>query len=304
MVKILNLILYNDSDDFNIMQNILRKYLVTTKIKYYFYCYKENISSDYVIDDDIIFIKGRETYIPGILNKTLEAIKICKNIDFDYLIRTNISTVVNFDLLESYLNKTHIDYGSGQILNLQWFDYGCGIYDTRYFGSIYAGGTCIVMSKTSIELLISKNNEIDMTVIDDLSIGILFNRYHIYPTDMSSIKYNVSNYDSETIFYRNRRNDRIDDQKAMINVILKLINKQQTKILCAKYGDKNDGIIVTEIVENYFVDNNILCIPDHVDFNLYFGDPSVGNIKHLNIDTEKQSFIIPELRNYDIVYNL
>ena len=45
----------------------------------------------------MIYIKGEETFIPGILEKTLLAIKISsKNFTYDYIVRTNISTLVNY----------------------------------------------------------------------------------------------------------------------------------------------------------------------------------------------------------------
>ena len=45
--------------------------------------------------DNIIYIKGSETFIPGILLKTICGIEIFKDrTDFDYIIRTNISEIV------------------------------------------------------------------------------------------------------------------------------------------------------------------------------------------------------------------
>src|SRR5689334_3538102 len=109
---ILNLILYNDSKAYSQMRNILDTYLSAKGINYYFYCYRKDISDEYVFDGKMLYIRGLETFIPGVLKKTLSAFEICRQkFEFRYLVRTNISTIVNFDLLTKYLESTHIDYG-------------------------------------------------------------------------------------------------------------------------------------------------------------------------------------------------
>ena len=48
---------------------------------------------------DILYIYGKETYIPGILDKTIQAFDIIHNkmkIPYDFIFRTNISTFVHF----------------------------------------------------------------------------------------------------------------------------------------------------------------------------------------------------------------
>src|SRR5271170_1779843 len=104
MTNILNLILYNNSSEYNGMRDVLRQYLKSMNIKYYFYCYDENITEDYIFNDDILLIKGKETFLPGIFKKTISAMEICLKLhDFDYILRSNISTVVDFSLLQNYL---------------------------------------------------------------------------------------------------------------------------------------------------------------------------------------------------------
>ena len=98
---ILNLILYSDSNEYNQMRDELRNYLIIKKIKYYFYCFDNKIESDYIFDDDILRIKGDESYLPGILDKTIKAITITSNIDYKYLVRSNISTIIDFDNLNN-----------------------------------------------------------------------------------------------------------------------------------------------------------------------------------------------------------
>ena len=68
-------------------------------IKSYFIKYNNKIQTDVVLENDTIFIKGVETYIPGCLDKTIKSIEyiIKTNIEFDFIFRTNLSSVVNLN---------------------------------------------------------------------------------------------------------------------------------------------------------------------------------------------------------------
>ena len=147
--KILNLILYSETTpEYIEMYKLLSVYLKKqNKIKYYFYAYNPNINDEYIIKDDIIYIKGEESLVPGCLDKTLKAFEICKDLDFDYIIRTNISEVVDFNLLNELLKNNKIEYGGATTLNLFWFDHPSGINDTRYFGTNFVRGTCIIFNR-------------------------------------------------------------------------------------------------------------------------------------------------------------
>ena len=58
-ILFLNLILYNESDIYNNMRDVLRKYLKLQNVDYYFYCYKPNIENEYQIIDDIIYLSPK-----------------------------------------------------------------------------------------------------------------------------------------------------------------------------------------------------------------------------------------------------
>jgi len=51
---------------------------------------------------DILFVKGVESFVPGVLEKTLAAMEFClANISFDYLVRTNLSSFWDLRLLSN-----------------------------------------------------------------------------------------------------------------------------------------------------------------------------------------------------------
>jgi len=245
-MKILNLILYSDNKDYykkmyNILTNYYNHY---SYVKTYFYKYNENINNDVELIDNIINIKGKENYNPGILEKTLKTLKYVEKEfeDYDYLIRTNISSVVDFDLLKEQLEATPILYSGGtHILILKWIDEPAGIIDTRHFFTPYVSGTSIIFSKEGYKLLINNTHLIDKTLIDDVAIGVFFKTINIQLTNLSynnnrhiDVPENLKYYDINNILndnfivYRNRHDtDRNEDANNMKIITDAILNKNK-----------------------------------------------------------------------------
>ena len=107
------------------MKEIQENYLNLIKNKYnnftyYFYTYNNNINSDYEFKYNMLYLKGIESYNPGITTKTIKAFKIIKEkFDYDYIIRTNISTIINYKKLLKKIIKKNILYG-GRKMKLRW----------------------------------------------------------------------------------------------------------------------------------------------------------------------------------------
>ena len=104
MNSLLNLIIYNPSIPYEkSFYKILSSYLKTVPfIHAYFISYRNQIN-EIEIEDDILFINGNETMIPGVLSKTITALRYCVHelhIPFNYFIRSNISTWIDFDKSE------------------------------------------------------------------------------------------------------------------------------------------------------------------------------------------------------------
>jgi hypothetical protein len=161
-MQIFNLVLYNpdNAGHYKQMYLILKEfYSHYDYVKTVFYHYS-NAVEKITMNDDIMLIPGNECYVPGILNKTIEAIEYLYQTEdmtkYDYFLRTNISTVVDFKLLREELINTPVNYGGGILINLKWLDHNNGIVDNTWFGTIYAGGTSIIFSKQYLKLLIEK----------------------------------------------------------------------------------------------------------------------------------------------------
>jgi hypothetical protein len=226
-VRIINLILFSRSEQYDQMRDILRGYLKNCGVKYFFYCYDETISADYKIDGDYLLIRGKESFVPGIFAKTVSAFEIVMQFEFDYLVRSNISTVVDFHQLEQYLkNNPSAKYTGSKILAIKWKDPACGIYDDRYNGERYIAGTGITLSREMVHLIVNNQNKINLSVIDDLGIGLFYKQFNIFPEGLRFPRAHVMNsnkYYVGTMFYRNKSPDRNQDIANMRCVVEQMI---------------------------------------------------------------------------------
>jgi len=175
-MKILNIVLYSDNEiNYVQMYEALSGYYKRfSDVTTYFYKYNENISDNIEITGDIINIKGRESYIPGILNKTIDTLLLFKNNGeyekYDYIIRSNISSIVNFSLLSEQLELNPVEYyGSTNI----------GYITLDNTNIPFASGTNIIMSKKGYITLVDNINLLDKSLIDDISIAVFFHRLNI-----------------------------------------------------------------------------------------------------------------------------
>ena len=187
MTKIIVLIIADDTKEYYVqMQNIWNKYINThPNIKCFFIKFNPNIEQDVLEEKSTIWIKGVESYIPGILEKTMISLKylVENNVDFDYIFRTNLSSVINFNFLYNFITTNLIEYGGPQhaITYRQIARPKLDIYlkkidpSNRYF----PGGTGIVMNLHCVKKLIEENanNNIDYNIIDDVSIGLTLSKY-------------------------------------------------------------------------------------------------------------------------------
>ena len=100
-MKIIILILANDSGIYLECQKLWKTYMnLHPNIKSYFIKFNPELTTDILVDNNTIFIKGNESFITGCLIKTLESINyVLKNEDFDFIFRTNMSSVVNLNNL-------------------------------------------------------------------------------------------------------------------------------------------------------------------------------------------------------------
>lgn len=242
--RFLNLVLFStDKPEYIEMYNLTRRfYKKYTNVDTVYYTYSENIEQDfYDHNSNILYIKGKESRIPGILDKTIKAFKYCLSYfdykKYDYIVRTNISTIVNFDRLSYllYSNSSHYAGGFKWTIDPDYRDKESGIVDDRYSGLEYCSGTCIIFSRELFRKMLERADYFDREVIDDVSIGYLikeyfpeynldiFDEYFLFTDDI----YDIDNTDgikeicNQYIFFRNNSGDRDKD----ILIMKKIINQ-------------------------------------------------------------------------------
>lgn len=179
-----------------------------------------------MIDGDLLKIKGVESFNPGITLKTIEAFRISLKFEYDYILRSNISTIVNIARLIDFLEKNPIEYGGGRMLTLQWLDHMCGIKDRKYWNMPFVQGTAIIMSRNSVILFIDNIDRADKQIIDDVCIGVFFKQLDIPLVRIGnnhSYVNNDGNGSDDAIFYRNKRSSRSIDICNMRKIIHFLI---------------------------------------------------------------------------------
>ena len=255
MISILNLIICsdNDHDKYHSMYECLNKYChiyehhKNVYVKTYFMKYKDDIEG-YELHDNILYMNGKESYVPGIILKTLKGFKYFENElgNYDYIVRSNLSTIIDFRLLAEELETNPIHfYGGGHKRNLQWT--GGGIEDSTWFGTDYIEGTCIIFTPTAVKYVLDNIHLVRTNIIDDVSIAIFMrehasnekvqdidpSRYAIVPCfyqdkgiNMQGI-YNMIAHNF--IFYRNKCCDKREIDVIQMNIIRDIIMHKEIK---------------------------------------------------------------------------
>ena len=162
-----------------------------------------------------IYVKGEETYIPGILNKTVEAIRAI-GLEYDFVWRTNLSSVLDFDGLLRYCRgqnslptvaslkdglsggglMSHPPVASlkdGQLRCVFYAGY-TGLADVTTNKDIdsnirFASGSGFLLSREAVQYLIENDGLLRRDLIDDVAIGALLEpRFGIVHLDRCRIK--------------------------------------------------------------------------------------------------------------------
>ena len=214
------------SDDlpcYRIMRNVARKYfsLYEDKIKIFFIEFKKDMECDICEKDDYIYVKGEEweeCINPGIYIKTIKSMEyINKTYDYDFLIRTNLSSFWNLNKLLELK----------PLLPKENFCGGTTIWENHFIT-----GTGIMLSKDSCHKLVNLGI-IGTHLNDDVIIGVSLKFYlHLYFTYISDLNYSTKYCidDSSSIATTNDENIlyyRIKNQNREIDIdIFKMLCKE------------------------------------------------------------------------------
>jgi hypothetical protein len=175
------------------------------------------------IEGNTIYIKGRESDHPGCREKTIDALDFFLNGDnkYDFIIRTNISSLWNFTALLKYLDtlpKTNVYAGI------------IGQHKSQRFVS----GAGFIMSPDVARRVVDNRAMMNRSnIIDDVDIGFVLghlnvpftagNRYDIYSMNM----FNSYVFDNSVYHYRIKWNNtamRHEEPIVMKKLLDKMLN--------------------------------------------------------------------------------
>jgi hypothetical protein len=198
-MKILTLRIYNPTPDYDNMYNIHKHY---DKNSIYLTSSTLATKSRYNPNTQILTVVGTESLIPGILEKTLLGIEFClKHLDFDILIRSNMSTVIDYVELEKQISTIHNPYG-GHI----WTSFNKS--SLRFIS-----GCCIVLNKNICNYLLKNKNDLQYELPDDVAIGTLLGK-KFQPT-FSTRFAETTIVSNNTCFYRFRKDSSRYDHREL-----------------------------------------------------------------------------------------
>ena len=174
------------------MQEIWRRYMnLHPNIKSYFIINDPSIEEDIIVNEEenTIYCREIEIYTPGITNKTVLAIDYClQTYNFDYIYRTNLSSVVQLNNLYNFV-ATHPYNYAGVIGN--------------HLGIPFASGCGFLLSREAcIYLVTEKDKLLKDEYIDDVCFGIVLKpKFGIH--QMSRCDINIDTRDDDTKYIIN-----------------------------------------------------------------------------------------------------
>jgi len=178
MVKTLVLRIYNSTPIYDAM-----KKLHIENDESIFVTFNPDIDTEwkYTESERLIEVRGHESYIPGILDKTVVAMRACLQLfDFDFLVRSNASTVIDTVELHSQLSSysRDIHFCSGHTWPMEWINGDLQFTTVEWLGKglPLITGIAIVMSRVTCQYIVDNENLLDKSRIDDVSIALMLEK--------------------------------------------------------------------------------------------------------------------------------
>lgn len=170
------------------LQKIWNAYMHKDRKHFEVYFIKGNpaLSTAYEINGDSIIVKTEESLVPGIVKKTVLSLEamLPRLKEFDYVLRTNLSSFYYFPNLLMYLSVLPKDKCYSAVSQY------C---DTSQFGRIYFGsGAGFILSSDLAAMLVKGKEEIfklSKDLPDDVLIGYFFQKRNIFAKPANRIDF-------------------------------------------------------------------------------------------------------------------
>ena len=204
-MKILNLIQYSPGQYYQEMREIQRRFLKTfgANISCYFYCYDNTIEEPFKIDGDMLYLKGTEGW-DTMSPKTYDVLATClKQLDFDILVRTNISTLCKVQEVVDCFSATEKLFGGN-------------VWKEANFMS----GICMVLTRDTVQMVVENKHLLQFWQPEDVMISYFFNEMGVPMTPINEhFGWNIDHNDEKIYVFRNKRSDRNQDLEIMRQIV-------------------------------------------------------------------------------------
>jgi hypothetical protein len=163
MVKIIVLIIDSDTESvYAYNRAVWRSYRASDPdIQAFFIRMDESAPEEGELRGDTLFFKGKEGFIPAILQKTICAFTYASaHLEFDYILRTNLSSFYRLSTFKNAVDTLPRDRCYAGVIG------HCN-------NTHYASGAGFVMSKDMVHTLIENKHRLPYHIIDDVAIGSL-----------------------------------------------------------------------------------------------------------------------------------
>jgi len=150
------------------------------------------------IDGDVIWARTTENQIPGATDKTIAALELLWpriKKEFDFVLRTTLSSFIVFPRMLSYLKACPQEryYGGSTLFIREWLDNGVFCYDSgcdypsskdvvgRLGVLNYGSGSGFIISRDLVKMILDHKQELfnNTSTYDDVLFGQFFRNYGI-----------------------------------------------------------------------------------------------------------------------------
>ncbi len=140
MHKIIILILSSSGEIYSQFKYLQTQYLsiFTPQIKFFFIEFNEDQIEDVIEINNTLSFKGSESITPGMIIKTSLAINYLKKYEYDFIFRTNLSTVINMYNLINFINTFNLNENICSGFTVFGFITGTGIIMNKNVAGIIA----------------------------------------------------------------------------------------------------------------------------------------------------------------------
>jgi hypothetical protein len=207
-MRVLMLVISSDTEPvYNGHRNLWASYMNSnSQIDCYFIQYRDG---PHAIEGNTFWLNGKESF-PAILTKTIDSIDFfLKKDSYDFIVRTNLSSLWNFTKLLEYLETLSKEKVYNGVIGVH--------------GNIpFVSGAGFIISPDVATILI-QNRKIaeSVKIIDDVDIGFTLTKLGIKPSP--ALRNDTMIYDKESFHYRckhlNNRSTEVENMSKILDLI-------------------------------------------------------------------------------------